>query len=146
MASRIFLSPPEPKDPRVREAPYLGWVAALPCVACLRLKGKMNREVQVAHLRESSAAHSKQITGMATKPSDAWSSPLCLSHHVGDKRSAPFSQHDMSETEFWIERLGINPFDLCIELHDAYLAGQPPTAGVNIISRHVGEAMRRTNR
>lgn len=142
--ARVFQGGPEPKDPRVREAPYLGWVACLPCVACLRLKGLMNREVQVAHLRAAQAKYEKRESGMASKPSDRWTLPLCMPHHTGDRRAAQVCQHEMDEVAFWEEILGINPFDLCLELNEAYDAGALPAVGVAIIARQVGQARSRS--
>lgn len=133
------------RDPRERNSLYMGWIAKLPCPACLRTKGRMNREVQVAHLRIGSPEHGKRPTGMQERPSDApWVLPLCPAHHQGDKHRAKISQDVGAggERGFWFDYLGIDPFALCIELHDAYEAGKPTAAGVNIISRAVGQARR----
>lgn len=119
------------RDPRERDRVYLGWVARLPCVACL-VRGTMTREVQVAHLRAGSEAHGKRPTGGAEKPSDRWTLPLCQPHHTGDRRKVDLIQHDMNELEFWAAH-GIDPFGLCVELRAAYEAGR---AGIPIIARH----------
>lgn len=122
------------RQPRVRDSAHLGFVAALPCVACLVLSGKFTRPVQVAHLRTGSLEHEKRPTGMAEKPSDKWTLPLCFPHHNGGKGS----QHSMGELDFWAG-LGINPFDLCLELSAAFTGGKP---GLPIIVRAVGGARR----
>lgn len=125
------------RDPRERDRRYLGWVARLPCVACM-VRGKINREVQVAHLRAGSEAHGKRPTGGAEKPSDRWTLPLCQPHHTGDRRKVDLTQHNMNELEFW-EALGIDPFGLCLALRSAYEAGTP---GIAVISAAAGAARR----
>lgn len=114
--------PLDQRRPRERESAYLGWVARLPCIACM-VHGRFNRRVQVAHLRAGSIEHDKRPTGMAEKPDDRWTTPLCQPHHTGDDRRARLSQHTMGELDFW-ETLKVNPFELCIALADAYDHGR----------------------
>lgn len=122
------------RDPRQRDRAYLGWVAKLPCVACMVL-GRVKWGVHVAHLRAGSLEHSKRQTGKAEKPSDRWTLPLCPPHHVGDRRVTAVSQHDMDELEFWAA-FGIDPFQLCIDLYAAYYDGPAPIShGVAIVTR-----------
>jgi hypothetical protein len=111
------------RAPRERDPAYLGWVAKLPCVACM-YSGKFNTAVQVAHVRAGSPEHGKRPTGMAEKPSDKWVAPLCMPHHTGDHRVVRVAQHQGGEIEFW-ERMGINIFALCLDLNAAYAAGKP---------------------
>lgn len=106
------------REERIRDRAYLGWVARLPCVACM-VRGKMNWRVQVAHVRAGCPEYGKRETGKAEKPSDRWTLPLCMPHHTGDKSREPIAQHDMDELEFWAA-FGIEPFGLCIELNQAY--------------------------
>ena len=122
------------KSPRERNSRYLGWVASLPCVACMT-EGKTTFGVHVAHLRMGSIAHDKRETGMAEKPSDRWTTPLCPSHHVNGNKA----QHHFGEDQFWRE-IGIDPFALCKALWFAYDAGK---SGLPIIARIAGEARRR---
>lgn len=107
------------REARERDPAYMGWIAKLPCVACLATTGQLTRGVHVAHLRASSLEHGKRQTGMQEKPSDAWTTPLCPPHHVGDKTKVAFSQHSMGELDFW-SRVGIDPFLLCLALKGAY--------------------------
>lgn len=118
------------RDPRERDRAYLGWVARLPCLACM-VHGTVNWGVQVAHVRAASLEHDKRYTGKGEKPSDRWVLPLCQPHHTGDRRRAPVAQHDMDELEFWA-LFGIEPFSLCIELRACFERGG---VGVTIISK-----------
>lgn len=107
------------RDPRVRDPQYLGWVAKLPCLACM-VRGTVKWGVHVAHLRAGSEEHGKRPTGKAEKPSDIWTLPLCPPHHVGDIRVTRLTQHGMGELEFWAE-LGIDdPFQVCLDLRAIY--------------------------
>lgn len=101
------------RAPRVREKDYLGFIAALPCVACM-VHGVRRRGVHVAHLRGGCLEHDKRPTGLGEKPSDRWATPLCPWHHVNGNRE---SQHYYpgGEEAFWAD-LGINPFAMCVAL------------------------------
>ncbi len=111
------------RDPRERDPAYMGWVAKLPCAACMAF-GKVTWGVHVAHLRTGSLEHGKRETGLAEKPGDRWTTPLCPPHHTGDKRAVAVSQHSMGELHFWA-MVGINPFKLCEALSDAFDSGDP---------------------
>lgn len=101
---------------------YMGAIARLPCLACA-VRGVWKYGVQVAHLRAGSPEHGKPYTGKATKPSDRWTLPLCQPHHTGDRQKVRITQHHMDEVEFW-QAFGINPFDACLALNQAYDAGK----------------------
>lgn len=120
------------RDPRERDPKYLGWVATLPCIACM-VGGIVKRGVQVAHLRASSLEYGKRETGKGEKPHDVWTTPLCPEHHVNGNRS----QHHVGEEAFWMG-LGINPFAFCLALREAYEAGKP---GYAVIARTAGRAL-----
>jgi hypothetical protein len=125
------------RRPRERNSEYAGWIAGLPCVACM-CEGKVVRGVHVSHVRAPSAAHGKRETGKAEKPSDQpWTCPLCPPHHLNGGRK---SQHHYpgGEEKFWTDK-GINVFDLCLALSDAY----PNTsAGMAVIARFAAEGRR----
>ena len=125
------------RQPRQRAGSYMAWISRLPCAACL-MGGKYNTRVHVAHLRAGSPEHGKRDTGMAEKPDDAWTTPLCPPHHVGDTRVTQLSQHKMGELDFW-RAVGIDPFDLCIALKAAYDEGRP---GAPVIAAMVAQAKR----
>lgn len=121
--------------PREHDSPYMGWIAALPCLACLIKTGQFVRPVQVAHLRAGSREHNKRPTGMAEKPNDRWTTPLCFRCHNGGSHS----QHHRGDEVDWWSDLGIKVFDLCLELNAAYDAGK---SGLTIIVRAAGAARR----
>lgn len=97
----------------------MGWIAGLPCVACLTLGRetalRRRRGVHVAHVRMADAEAGWRETGMAEKPSDRRTVPLCPEHHV----NGPEAQHNMGERGFW-EWLGIDPAALCTALSAAF--------------------------
>lgn len=128
------------RDPRQRDAPYMGFIASLPCAACMVL-GKVKWGVHVAHLRAGSLEHGKRPTGGAEKPSDRWTLPLCPPHHVGDKRVTAVSQHAMGELDFWAA-FHIDPFGLCLDLSAAYDRGGRRTEGVAVITKAAAKAKR----
>jgi len=133
------------RDPRERDPAFLGYVAKLPCLACM-VSGKVKWGVHVAHLRAASPEHDKRYTGKGEKPSDRWTLPLCPPHHVGDLTRVPFSQHEMGELDFWA-RLGIaDPFQVCIDLYEAFQrrprGSASAGAGVAIISKAAALARR----
>lgn len=122
------------REPRERDPAFLGWVAKLPCLACM-VRGTINWRVQVAHLRAASPEYGKRYTGKGEKPSDRWVLPLCMPHHTGDSRRVQLIQHDMGELEFWAA-LGIDdPFMVCMELYQAFQQIGDRTAGIAIISK-----------
>lgn len=121
------------KDPRVRNPAYLHWISQLPCAACLSM-GDFRRGVHVAHLRAGSLSHGKRACGMAEKPSDAWTTPLCPEHHV----NGPKSQHYWrgGELQFWSDH-GIDAFQLCLDLAEAYDNLRP---GYAVLAKHAARA------
>lgn len=120
------------RDPRQRESAYLGWVAQCPCVACFVEHSRLNWEVQVAHVRFADADAGWRSVGMAEKPDDRRTAPLCAGHHT----DGPGAQHDGNEREFW-ERLGIDVTRLCADLSDAFDRG---VLGAAVIADHAGRA------
>lgn len=116
------------RAPRQISRDHKGFIAGLPCVACLVTGPKIVRPVQVAHLSIGSLEHGKRATGMAEKASDQWTLPLCWPHHQGHahKVGRRGGQHEGSEAAFWAD-LRINPFALCEALQKAFGAGQPGT-------------------
>jgi len=89
------------------DAPYLALVRDLPCLRC-----GVEPAGCAAHVRMSSAALAK-TQGLARKPHDRWTVPLCWGCHTHD----PDSQHRVGEQEFWA-RVGLNPLLVCVALHD----------------------------
>lgn len=121
------------KDPRQYDPAYLGWIAALPCSVCLA-HGDFKRGVHVAHLRGGSPDHGKRATGLAEKPSDRWTTPLCPEHHVNGPKAQHY--HRGGEEQFWADH-GIDPFQLCLDLSDAYDNLRP---GYAVLAKHAARA------
>lgn len=88
--------------PREESTSHLAAIRKLPCVAC----GE-HPCGEAAHVRMASAAHGKPLVGMATKPDDKWTVPLCHECHM--------TQHANGELSFWAH-LARDPFDLCERL------------------------------
>lgn len=109
MASRIAYEPsivaPRQRQPRVESSAHLAFIRRLPCVACLR------QPSEAAHIRSGSRRHGKRPTGVAEKPTDLWTLPLCASCH----RTGPRAQHAGNELEFY-RRHGIDPFATALAL------------------------------
>lgn len=123
------------REPRERDPEYLGFIAKLPCIACMVRGGKAQHGVHVAHLRMGSQEYEKPSTGMQEKPHDRWTTPLCPDHHVNGNRS----QHRVGEFDFW-DGHEIDAFQLCRDLNAAFTAGQ---TGEAVIARHAAQAARR---
>lgn len=123
------------RDPREIDSDYKGWIAQLPCVACLIMKGRFHRLVQVAHCRISDAEAGWRSVGMQEKPDDRKCTPLCHLHHQNGPRET--CQHKMNERVFWDELLAINVFQLVADLNHAYDADAD---GEAVIIRHAARA------
>lgn len=115
------------RAPRLRDKPYLAWIATLPCVACYCRGGFITRPVHVAHIRSAYAADGWRETGKSEKPSDTRTAPLCPHHHT----DGPDAQHRMSERLFW-SCLDVHPPAFCAALRAAYEAR---TSGADVIRR-----------
>lgn len=92
------------KKPRQHNTNHLAFIRSLPCVIC----GK--RPCDPAHLRSANPRYGKRATGMAEKPSDKWTVPLCRQHHD--------DQHSMNELVWWANQ-GIDPHMLALSLYGA---------------------------
>ena len=90
------------RQPREKDAKHLDFIRSLPCCIC----GNINTEA--AHIRVGSISHGKRETGMAEKPSDKWTVPLCNSHHR--------EQHDAGNELVWWAGYGLDPFMLALRL------------------------------
>lgn len=91
------------REPRERDNKHLDYIRSLPCCICGGI------DTEAAHIRTASPEFGKRQTGMAEKPSDKWTVPLCNKHHR--------EQHSMEELSFW-KCHGINPFVLAMTLRD----------------------------
>jgi hypothetical protein len=94
------------KRPRVHDADHLAFVRQLPCIVC-----GDDVSVEACHVRYGDPHAGKPSTGMAEKPSDRWTVPLCGRHHR--------SQHQRSERGWW-EAKDINPIVVAQALYIAH--------------------------
>lgn len=104
------------RQPRQHEPDYLRWIRGLPCVACM-VQGALRAATrcEAAHVRAGYPEDGWRPTGMAEKPDDRRTLPLCAGHH----REGPKAQHAANERAWWAA-LGIHPPALCAALADAY--------------------------
>jgi hypothetical protein len=93
------------RRPRIEDRNHLAFIRSLPCVVC-----GTRRNVEAAHVRLGSPLYGKRQAGMAEKPSDNFSLPLCPPHHD--------EQHAMNEADFW-SALAVDPLKLALALFDA---------------------------
>ena len=94
------------RRPRWREGQHLKWIRTLPCAVC-----GCSRDIHAAHIRAASLQFGKMAIGLAEKPDDCWTTPLCGEHHVFGEEA----QHQGRELDFW-RRHDINPFALALAL------------------------------
>jgi hypothetical protein len=94
------------RRPRQHAGRHLKWIRTLPCLIC----GKRGN-IHAAHLRAASLRHGKLAAGMAQKPDDAWTLPLCSEHHLSGEEA----QHRMQELAFW-QTHSIDPFAVALAL------------------------------
>ncbi len=58
--------------------------------------------------------YGKRFVGMAEKPDDRWSTPLCRTCHT--------AQHDFGDERQWWALAGLDPFGIAIKLYAEYQA------------------------
>lgn len=104
------------KRPRQHNEKHLQFVRGLPCVVCGN-----NVETEAAHIRSGYRPAAKRPTGMAEKPDDAWTLPLCGRHHR--------EQHEEGEMDFWKQH-DIRPFEIAAYL---WLASGDQERGEQIV-------------
>jgi hypothetical protein len=89
------------RRPRIKNEAHLKFIRRLPCLICL------GDGVDAAHLRMADLRADKRTCGMAEKPDDCWTLPLCRTHHD--------AQHKVGERKFW--DFGIfDPTFICLAL------------------------------
>jgi hypothetical protein len=98
-----------PKHPRQRDAGYLQWLRWQRC-ACGCLRGPPS---DAAHLRASSLAYDKPISGLGRKPDDKWALPLNHRCHMDQHRHG-------DEQGWWRDRGVADPFALCLQHYRRY--------------------------
>lgn len=86
---------------------HLDFIRGLSCVIC-----GSHRAVEACHVRFSDASYAKGNPGIGTKPSDAWTVPMCAEHH----RLGTDAQHNSNEKAWW-EHHRIDPLMVALKLH-----------------------------
>jgi hypothetical protein len=76
------------RRPREKDNKHLDFIRGLPCCVC-----GDNTSTEAAHVRMPDPTIAKPLTGIAIKPDDKFTVPLCGRHHA--------AQHSMSEREWW---------------------------------------------
>jgi hypothetical protein len=104
------------RQPREKNDKHLDFIRSLPCLVC-----GDNTSTEAAHIRMADLRAGKQSTGMAQKPHDRFTVPLCGECHR--------KQHDMNEVPFW-HFAGIDPIFVALAL---FCISGDHQAGVQII-------------
>ena len=99
------------RNPRVHCEAYLRLIRQLPCLVCLAFP-PANGLNEAAHVRFGDDLWMKHHTGMAEKPDDKWTVPLCQACHI--------EQHRQNERLFW-ERQKIDVLQTCVDLDNIYI-------------------------
>lgn len=104
------------RHPREKAAGHLAWVRTLPSL----VPGQ--GPVEAAHIRYGDLRFYKSPTGMAEKPDDKFSVPLCAEAHR--------AQHATSERDWW-QAKGIDPILIAALL---WLHSGDDSAGAHIVA------------
>lgn len=118
------------KRPREHNDGHLKFIRSLPCLIC-----RSRANIEAAHIRFGDPRYGKSGTGMAEKPSDKWTVPLCHNDHQG-----PGGQHSEGEKAWW-DKQGIDPLNIAAAL---FMASGDEEAGELIISKAIADRKSRT--
>ena len=91
------------RQPRIKDPAYLNFIRRQPCCVCGRAAPS-----QAAHIRAGYPEAGWRPTGMAEKPDDYRTLPLCPDCHV----DGPKAQHRSNESAWWRSH-NIYPPSLC---------------------------------
>lgn len=91
------------RRPRQFDDKHLAFIRQLCCIVC-----QDNTSTEAAHVRMADARIAKPITGLAIKPDDKFTLPLCGDCHK--------QQHKMNERKFW-EQYNIDPVLMALALY-----------------------------
>lgn len=114
------------KRPRQQAGFHLAFIRVLPCLC--HADGACSGPIEAAHVRLGALRAGKRATGMAEKPSDCWTLPLCRRHHA--------DQHRHGEAAWW-EARRIDPLATAAFL---WIASGDAEAGKEIV-RHAANRM-----
>lgn len=91
------------RNPRQKNNGHLDFIRGLPCCVC-----GDNTSTEAAHVRMPDPTIAKPLTGIAIKPDDKFTVPLCGRHHR--------AQHQTKERMFW-DWWGTDPVKLALALY-----------------------------
>lgn len=94
---------------RLRDDAHLRAIRRLPCLVCER-----HAPSEAAHIRMADLSYGVEHVGMATKPHDWLTVPLCAEHHRTGKRA----EHAVGTRHFW-KLVGVNPIRVALALYQA---------------------------
>lgn len=88
---------------------HLAAIRRLPCLVC-----RHHAPSEAAHIRLADLTYGVEHVGMAVKPHDWLTVPLCAAHHRTGKRA----EHKVSTARFW-KLVGVNPIPIAKALYEA---------------------------
>lgn len=94
---------------RLRDEDHLRAIRRLPCLVCCR-----HAPSEAAHIRMADLSYGVEHVGMATKPHDWLTVPLCAEHHRTGRRA----EHRIGTRHFW-KLVGIDPIRIALSLYQA---------------------------
>lgn len=107
------------RSPRQHVASHLEYVRTLPCCVCGN-----PIETQAAHVRMSDRMVAKPFCGIAMKPDDIYTVPLCGAHHD--------AQHSYGNEREWWAIMELDPVKIALAL---YVASGDYERGCEIVAR-----------
>lgn len=91
---------------REMDSAHLSRIKQLPCLVCSAYP-----PTEAAHIRLTEFAYGQHMAGMALKPSDCMTIPLCAKCH----RQSTAAEHNVGTRAFW-RRLKIKPHEIAYAL------------------------------
>ena len=92
------------RTPRQKDNGHLDFIRGLPCCVC-----GDNTSTEAAHVRMPDPTIAKPLTGIAIKPDDKFTVPLCGQHHR--------RQHGFGNESVWWDGWDIDPVKLALALY-----------------------------
>lgn len=94
---------------RQHDDAHLAAIRRLPCLVC-----RQHAPSEAAHIRLADLSYGVEWVGMAVKPHDWLTVPLCEAHHRTGKRA----EHKIGTRNFW-RLVGLDPIPIAKRLYDA---------------------------
>lgn len=92
------------RNPRQKDNGHLNFIRGLPCCIC-----GDNTSTEAAHVRMPDPSIAKPLTGIAIKPDDRFTVPLCGKHHR--------EQHEFGSERAWWDLQFKDPVKLALALY-----------------------------